>query len=387
MADDSIPPEDPQIDAAKTVEAILGTAPRANGAAAASRVEIVEYNDLLEPNLTSKGLVKGLIDIGALALIVGLPGCGKTFLALELALSIAAGEAFLGHKVTPGRVVYLAAEAGRGIRNRVAAWARERDVGKVNFAAVVSPVDLGHHAKGKEGGATALARAIKDSGGAEVLIVDTVSRALAGANENSPDDMGAFVYVLDQLRDYLGCTIIVVHHLGKDASRGARGHSLLYGAVDTELTVERRDDAVSVMTVTKQRDMPAAQEIAFRLRSVELGLDQDGETVTSCVVEEADYVPAAKAKGPTGQMKLALDVLNGAIAERGQLVPCGDIEVRAVKVEEWREAMEKSGLFGDGQRLRTAWSRAQGKLSDDGHVAFRDGFVWPSQGTFDDIPF
>lgn len=312
----------------------------------------------------------------------GEPGCGKTFLALDVGLCVAEGREWFGHKTKPGRVVYVAAEAGRSIRNRVAAWAQERwSDGEIDFQAAVSPVNL---CDLKMGDADRLAAAI---GAADVVIVDTVSRALAGGDENAPADMGTFVNTLDRLRARLGCAIIAVHHVGKDASRGARGHSLLLCAVDTEIAVERRDGDICVATVTKQRDMPAGVEIAFRLRSVDLGQDQDGDPVTSCVVEAADYVPAAKAKGPTGQAKFGLDVLNQAIAEQGKYRPCGgDIEVRAVKVDVWREYMVKSGLFGDDAKFRNAWLRVQAKLNDGGHVGFQDGFVWPTR-TVEDVPF
>jgi hypothetical protein len=200
-----------------------------------------------------------------------------------------------------------------------------------------------------------------------------------GGDENSPADMGSFVNILDKMRAHLGCAVVAIHHIGKDASRGARGHSLLRCAVDTEIAVEKRDERVSVATVTKQRDMPGGAEIAFQLRQVALGVDQDGDPVTSCVVDPADYLPEKKSNAPTGQAKQALDVLNQVVAEKGTTVPFGDLALRAVKVEEWREAMERSARFGDGARFRNAWMRAQGKLGEDGHVGFSEGYVWPAQ--------
>jgi hypothetical protein len=198
--------------------------------------------------------------------------------------------------------------------------------------------------------------------------------------------MGAFVRAMDRLRARLGCAVIAVHHLGKDHSRGARGHSLLRCAVDTEITVEKRDGA-SVATVTKQRDMMAGQEIAFLLRQVELGLDQDDDPVTSCVVESTDFVPTPRARGPTGQAKAALDVLRGIIdAAGGELLPINGIEVRAVKVDAWRDALARNGRFGEDRsgQFRTAWSRIRRELADGGHVAFGEGFVWPTE---EDISF
>jgi hypothetical protein len=75
--------------------------------------------------------------------------------------------------------------------------------------------------------------------------------------------------------------------LGKDASRGSRGHSLRYCAVDTELTVRHNaDSGIATATIAKQRDGTAGQQIAFALAPVGLGHDADGDPVTSCVLEE-----------------------------------------------------------------------------------------------------
>lgn len=346
-------------------------------------IEIIRYRDLIVADLTSKGLVKGLIDAGALALIVGLPGCGKTFLAIDLALSAAMEREWFGRKTRLSRVVYVAAEAGRSIRNRIAAWAGEKGDGDGDFAAVVSPVDLCHP---KTWDVEKLIAAI---GSADMVIIDTVSRALYGGNENAPDDMGAFITALDLLRSRLGCAVIAVHHLGKDASRGARGHSLLFGAIDTELLVEKRG-TVSVATVTKQRDGVAGIEIAFRLRSVELGRDQDGDPVTSCVIDAADYVPPTKGDDLSPSLKAALDVLKTVVAQKGEPVPYRDLNVHGVKAEAWRSAMAANGRFGEEKsgQFRAAWKRARDGLAASGHVEFGEGYVWlcgPARA--DDVPF
>lgn len=355
---------------AETMERITKKlAERSGTATAGAPISILSFGDMCEPSLTAKGLVKGVIDAETLVLMYGEPGCGKTFLALDLALSIADGREWLGHKVRRSRVVYVAAEAGTSIRNRVSAWQRHRWTGddEIDFRAVVSPVNL-CHPRGND--VHRLAEAI---GAADVVVIDTVSRALAGGDENSPGDMGAFVATLDRLRSDLRCTVIAIHHVGKDASRGARGHSLLRCAVDTEIAVERRDEGICVAEITKQRDGPSGEEFAFRLRAVELGYDQDRDPVTSCIVEPEDHVPAAKVKGPTGQAKAALDILNMLMAEKGELRDLGGSPVRAVHRDTWREAMQQSGDFGEKAVFRNAFMRAQARLQDGGHITLHRG--------------
>ena len=367
-------------DAQADIEAELAAA-KANGHDTGQRtIEILRLADMRRPNLETKGLVKGLIDHGVLAVIYGEPGSGKTFLALDMALHVAAGIYWFGHRVRrPGRVIYVAAEAGKSISKRVAAWLAEKNVDDdADFRAVVSPVNL---SKMSTGDAKLLAQVIGEK--VDLVIVDTLARAMGGGDENTSVDMGGFIAVMDQLREWLGCAIVVVHHSGKDQSRGARGWSGLLGAVDVEICVEKRDERVSVAINTKQRDLGLADDIAFVRRQVVLGHDDESDPVTSCVIEVADYVPEKMGHGPTGQAKAALDVLNQTVAEKGTTVPFGDLAICAVKVDDWREAMERSALFGEGAKFRTAWMRARGKLGDDGHVAFGEGYVWPTAVTGD----
>ncbi len=227
----------------------------ANGFAAGARgLHLVHFRDM-RARLDGRPIVKGLLDREQTSLIVGETGSGKTFLALDLALHVAAGLPWFGRKVTTGPVIYIAAEAGRSIENRVAAWRvhHRLDSQNIPFAAVTSPVDLCH---ADAGDVDRLIATIREAGlDAPVLVnIDTVSRVLAGGNENASDDMGALVRSLDRLRDELHCHVSAVHHLGKDASRGSRGHSLLHCAVDTQCEVKRESATGIIMaTVTKQR--------------------------------------------------------------------------------------------------------------------------------------
>ena len=259
-----------------------------------SPIQLVPFYDLTEPILTNTYVVKGWIVKGAIVLIFGEPGCGKSFLALDLAMTLAAGRpTWFGYRAHGGRVVYLAAEAGNTIRNQIAVWARERWDGQedVDLHVITSPVDLCKLSN------VDVPRLIMAIGKTDVLIVDTVSRAMAGGNENAPDDMGKFVAALDRLREGLGCTIIAVHHPGKDLERGSRGHTILTCAADVWILIERSkidedgDQVVtSIATLQRQRDGPAGTKISFKLRAVYLGDDEDGDPVTSCVVEPIEVL-------------------------------------------------------------------------------------------------
>jgi KaiC/GvpD/RAD55 family RecA-like ATPase len=356
----------------KVAEAIIDEAKKKlNGAANAAPIKMLHYDDIQKP-LDVPWRVKDFIPSAAIVLIVGESGCGKTFLVMDLSLHIASGQPWFGRKTKQGRVVYIAAEAGTWISNRIIAWKREKGCdleSSVDFSVVISPVDLCDLKKDDVG------RLVAAIGSADVVIVDTVSRALAGGNENAPEDMGAFVTALDQLRDKLGCAVIAVHHLGKDASRGGRGHSLLHCAVDTEIEVELRGvelDTTAAL-VTKQREGPAGTEVACRIRQVVLGDDQDGHPITSCVIDPLDYVPVKKPKEQLkGQNKLALELLEQAIKEKGEEIDFGgQVEVAAVRLETWKEYMEKNGTFGEKDTFRSAWRRILITLEKN-HIQIKD---------------
>jgi hypothetical protein len=337
-------------------------------AAPKRELKIVPFRELLEPDLTRRALVKDILSRDAIALMIGPAGCGKTFLALDIALHVAAGRAWFAKRVEAGRVVYVAAEAGASIRNRVAAWARARlseSEESVSFEAVVSPVDLCH---AEVGDVDALVAAI---GEADLVIIDTVSRALAGGNENGPDDMGAFVAAMDAIRAKLGCAILAVHHIGKDATRGGRGHSLLHCAVDTEIEVEKRDD-VSVATLTKQRDGPSGIEIAFKIKQVDLGEDEHGEAVTSCVVDASDYVPPKKEE----EKKLPVDAERAQAAlskaiEDGKGEPRDDdgTTVYAVPVATWQAYFRGVYEWASDDHFKVAFGRGRKALMERKIVA------------------
>jgi len=168
-------------------------------------LEFVSFADM-RPRLDGRPLVKGILEREQLSVMRGDAGCGKTFLALDLSLHVAAGLDWFGRRVNQGAVIYIAAEAGRGIINRVAAFKRAHgydDDAAIPFAAVTSAVDLCHAEAGDVDRLISLIREANFDPLA-LLVIDTVSRALAGGNENSPDDMGALVRSLDTLRDEPG---------------------------------------------------------------------------------------------------------------------------------------------------------------------------------------
>lgn len=281
-------------------------------------------------------LVKGLLPQADLAVLYGDPGSGKSFLALDIALAIGRGVEWRGKRVQQGRVVYVACEGLGGLLNRVRAYAQAHNVveGELPIRLVADAPNLLH-----PGDAGALKQQIELGGGADLVIIDTLARAIPGGNENSSEEMGAALARCQWIHEQTGALVLLVHHSGKDASKGARGWSGLRGAVATELEVNRADDARSVK-VTKQKDGEDGEELTFRLETVVVGFDEDGEEITSCVVREGGPRPVMSTRRRGKHQHTLLTVLDTLLARD----PAG------VHVNDLRDAFIAQTPFAGGKR-------------------------------------
>lgn len=239
-------------------------------------------------------IIKNLIPRADLIVLYGESGSGKTFVILDITMAIARGVPWRGLKVKAGRVVYIAAEGGGGFRNRLKAYGMQHGVDLSTL-----PFYVIHAAPNflmKEDVAE-VAKAIKASAGADIIVVDTFAQVTPGANENAAEDMGRALRHARMMSDATGATVIMVHHSGKDASKGARGWSGIRAAADAELEVVRDGDQRALRT-TKQKDGDDSAQWGFRLEPVTIDLDEDGDIVTSCVIAEGELPQKADKRKP-----------------------------------------------------------------------------------------
>lgn len=259
-------------------------------AASIARYEPSEALALAFPVLTAdeylarprpKWRVKGVLPEGGLALIYGQSGSGKSFLVLDLAAAIVAGDPWRSRAVRRGRVAYIVAEGVGGFRNRIEALKISgRDLSGLML--IPASPDLR-----RETDVAALIESVIAHGGASVVIVDTLAQTTPGANENAGEDMSVALKAAQRIAETLGALVVLIHHSGKDQSRGARGWSGIKGALDAEVEV-LREGVSRVATISKQKDGEEGQRFAFDLRPVMLGQDEDGEPVSSCIVVHLD---------------------------------------------------------------------------------------------------
>jgi len=341
------------------------------------------YFDAIAASLDVRDFVQGLLVEQSSAVLYGESNSGKTFFATALALSVAAGLPFFGRRVEQGGVLYLALEGGQGFRNRIAAWRERHDTipTAIHFAAVPAQVNLLDPAADTHRVIAAAAQATERMGAPiKLIVVDTLARAMAGGNENAPEDMGALVMNMDRIREATGATVLFIHHSGKDAAKGARGHSSLRAAIDTEIEVEASDGPIRRATVVKQRDMKKGDVFAFELEVVQLGENRHGEPVTTCLVRPSEDAGPAMRGGPRldGHKRRAYDILVEAIAASGrggdEGVPSG---CPSVPEKWWRDRFYDGAMPGeDPGTKQKAFKRASSELINARIVGMNMGRVW-----------
>jgi len=272
------------------------------------KLMLERFDDVADLALTAttKPLVRGLLDWGTMSVLYGESNAGKTFATMDIAYHVAAGRDWGGLKVTQAPVLYGAAEGGGGATKRAAAL-RAKYGPCAAFHFLRYPVNLLDPAADL-GPLIALAQGIEGLG---LVVLDTLARVMAGGDENSNVDMGTLVRHVDAIRAATGAHVLIVHHTGKDLARGARGHSSLRAATDTEIEV-----TPGRLAVTKQRDLDREFVTGFDLEPVVLGVSADGDPVSSCtvVLKAAGPAVAGVAAGiDEARQAEVLDVLRGHV--------------------------------------------------------------------------
>jgi hypothetical protein len=328
-----------------------------------------------------------------MATIIGHPGCGKSFLALDLAAHIAAGQDWQGRKVKGGLVVYLAAEGQRGQQNRFHAWRMHHRLQGIHLAMIPVAVNL----RDREADVPKLAETIRIAiaGAGEqlaVLVVDTLNRTFGGGDENG-SDMTDYVDNVGRLKAEFGCTALVVHHIPKSSENGSiseRGHGSLRGAIETSLVVSHdQDTGLRTLRCAKQKDAEDGWSSTFRLQQIELGHDEDGDPVTSCVVIQADEEPAAVAAFAGPKLSpVQRETFNELLAtiEAAPLATPSDFPAefhgtvkggRVASRRTWRDRWQAIGA-GDlsSESAQSTFRRAAVDLRNKGLIGSWNDLVW-----------
>lgn len=342
-----------------------------------------------EPNLDANDFVEGLLTTSSMSVVYGPSNCGKTFFIVDMALHVAWGREWRGRAVDRGAVVYLSLEGATGIRNRMAAFRKHHQIDEaLPFIAMPKPINLLND-DADVNAVVALTRHVAEVTGlpVQMVIIDTLSRAMAGGNENSPEDMTALIGNCDRIRDATGSHVCIVHHSGKDEARGARGHSSLRAATDTEIEIKRDPELTfSSVRIAKQRDLEAGDPFGFTLQSVPLGVNRRGKDVTSCVVMEAEQTTIL-ARDPdklSPKETAALDSLERCLIAGGFEIENGgnagrntDV-TRAVTLHAWKRSLQALDVIArnNDDMARPQFHRIKKALEKKGKIEISEGNVW-----------
>ncbi len=322
-----------------------------------SHFRAVKWSELDLPGPEHEWLVKNVLTRGERAMMVGASQSGKSFLALDLALAIAQGKEWFGNRTLRGGVVYQAGEGGRGIKKRLRAYRKENDIkpdDELPFVLLPATVDL----YASDDQTNKLISEIKHWGSTfdgplELVVIDTLSAATPGADENSSKDIGPVLARCERIAQECNCAVMLVHHMNAGGQK-PRGHTSILANLDSVLTVTKTEDEdvdrriIREIETAKMKDGEAGKKWRFVLPAVEIGVDADDDKITSCVVRlpNVEGEPGETGKPIDAGLRLTpptelfLRAVHRAVADHGETAPYSLNVESGSRVVQWKRVVE-----------------------------------------------
>jgi hypothetical protein len=333
--------------------------------------------------------VRGLLPAVGVAQLFGDSQAGKSFLAIDLTLRIAAGMDWHGLRTRSGPVVYIAGEGGAGIGKRACAWSQTHgvDLSTVPFHLCPVGVPLADP-KAARLAYEDMRDFLAMHGAPSVVVVDTLARNF-GEDENSSQAIGAFVAALDSIKEMSQCLVLVVHHTGHNAKERSRGSYAWHAALDAEYRLTRDESGLVRVECTKAKDWEPCEPLYFSMQPVELHgwVDEDGQSVSSLVLSRVYPQESAEelkqsfdAVRMKGRQRQALQVLAELQKQHRERLEADGRDGAGARVsaDEWRDELVRRGVVGsDRRRFHDLRSRLEerGLRVENGHVLPVDNLV------------
>ena len=262
-----------------------------------SKFGALYLDQLDDPGPEHAWLVQGWLAANEVSVVAGASRSGKSFLALEVGLCVAEARPLFGLKVKHGAVIYQAGEGAIGVKKRLRAWRQHHGriwTRETPFVLLQRPIDIYHSTEEVDlliAEILAHAKVFEDP--LRLVVIDTLATATPGADENSGRDMSTVLGNVARICDKCQCHVQLVHHLNAAGGK-LRGHTSVYANVGQVILVER-DEETGIRTVKldKQKDDEDGRTMKFELMQVAIGMDEDGQKITSCIclpVGEKDAV-------------------------------------------------------------------------------------------------
>ncbi len=307
-------------------------------------------------------LIPGILPKEGVVILYGVPGTFKSFLAIDWALSVGFGYGWLGREIKQGGVVYIAGEGSGGLRSRVLAWkSYHGKSGNSEIRWITQAVNLNNiesilpleKALGEIAQEIAL----------NLIIIDTFSRNSGDSDENSNKDVKIFMRDLNRMREQYNCSILLIHHAGKDLSKGIRGASAFTGDSETNICLEHAGSGAIKMTIPKQKEKDSPQPIFLTVHPVMFG--DNPEEDSSIVLVKSD-APVEEEKEDTVSSKKSVqtmyDVLIGKELTVTEWVALG---IEQSKTEKNPKGMSKRTAMNAREELyetSKVWYKKDSKL-------------------------
>ena len=298
-------------------------------------------------------LIETVMPTNSLVAIVGASYSGKSLCAIDMCCGIASGSDFHGHKLRQGSVAYIAAEGRSGLLSRVEAWRAANDQQDANLPFALSKSGINLRDPNMVNSIKSLVDKVPDLA---LLVVDTLNRNFGGGNENQSDAMGEFITACDELADHFDCTVCVVHHMGKDQSAGARGHSSFFAALDAELTFKAIGETDVQLSCTKLKDSPEFDQMQF----VKVA------TLDSVVLEPVAVTKRTDRARLSDNQQIAMDALYEGI---GPKLATGTPKLSCrLHLEDWRKIFHKRHSGDNHKTKNDVFARARNALQTKGLI-------------------
>jgi hypothetical protein len=256
-----------------------------------------------------KPLVHDFLMQGEDACLYSPPKCGKTFVALDVSLSLAAGLPVLGqlNVLRPGEaVVYLSGEGHAGIKKRIRAWFQERGLAADADIPFFYKADVPATKEGTSAGLRYVA-GISQFCRPVLIVIDTMSRSLGGEDENTAAAANAYLNMISEIRSAFGCTTLTLAHAGKEAGRGIRGSSAFTGGFDAIWFLEaNKENRTAKLEALWLKDADELGPHCFRMQTVYVEGMGSGAVLR--------YLPMAEYKTPA-EKGMAVMMLRARIAQ------------------------------------------------------------------------
>lgn len=322
-------------------------------------------------------LVKDTFPAQGLACIWGPSGSSKSFLALDLAMSVACKSEWFGLKVKSVPVVYIVLEGLQGFIKRVNAWALQNKIRPKRFFLIRDDINLFNFADVSD-----LLASLEEVNFVNGLIViDTLNQASPGVDENSVKEISQVLTNLKFLQRETNSLALIVHHSGKDVSRGIRGSSSIRAALDTSIEVISTSNTQKEWKVDKSKDSTDGQVYRYSLREISIGVDENQTVITSCVVEPGEKFLYSKPKPNGKNQKIAfkrIEFLESTSTITGKCFQAPDQKMLEVEFA-IEEVSKDFTTTQQGKRKNQARATIQNLIANGFvHTASEDGkdYIW-----------